>query len=55
MNAEDRNKLRSKIEEGLRLAYERLLNNKQKEDGELVISHNGEIIRIKARDLQVNK
>ncbi len=43
--------LRSKIIRGIDLAYNRLLIAKQKEDGELVISRNGEIIRVKARDL----
>lgn len=55
MNTEERSKLRSKIEQGLHLAYERLLSNKQKEDGELVISHNGQITRVKARDLDAKK
>ncbi len=43
--------LRSKIIRGIDLAYYRLLIAKQKEDGELVISRNGEIVRVKARDL----
>jgi hypothetical protein len=44
--------LRSKIIRGIDLAYNRLLIAKQKEDGELVISRNGEIVRVKARDLK---
>jgi hypothetical protein len=44
--------LRSKIIRGIDLAYNRLLIEKQKEDGELVISRNGEIVRVKARDLK---
>ena len=44
--------LRSRIIRGIDLAYERLLIAKQKEDGELVISRNGEIVRVKARDLK---
>lgn len=43
--------LRSKILRGIDLAYTRLLISKQKEDGELVISRKGQIVRVKARDL----
>jgi len=43
--------LRSKILRGIDLAYTRLLIAKQKEDGELVISRKGQIVRVKARDL----
>lgn len=43
--------LRSKIFRGIDLAYTRLLISKQKEDGELVISRKGQIVRVKARDL----
>ncbi len=44
--------LRNKILKGIELAYTRLLIAKQKEDGELVISRNGKIVRVKARDLK---
>ena len=44
--------LRTKILKGIDLAYSRLLIAKQKEDGELVISRNGEIVKVKARDLK---
>lgn len=40
------------IIEGLKLAYNRLLEQKQKEDGELVFSHEGKITKIKARKLK---
>jgi hypothetical protein len=43
--------LRSKIIQGIELAYNRLLISKQKEDGDLVISRNGQIISIKAKEL----
>jgi hypothetical protein len=43
--------LRTKIIKGLDLAYKRLLISKQKEDGELVISRGGKIVRIKANEL----
>ncbi|MDD2965728.1 MAG: hypothetical protein PHQ65_02005 [Bacteroidales bacterium] len=43
--------LRAKILQGIELSYTRLLISKQKEDAELVISRNGEIIRVKAQEL----
>jgi hypothetical protein len=43
--------LRTKIIQGLELAYSRLLSSKQKDDAELVISRNGKIVKVKARDL----
>jgi len=43
--------LRSKILKGIDLAVERLIRKKQKEDGELVFSQNGQIIVVKAKDL----
>jgi hypothetical protein len=43
--------LRAKILKGIELAYQRLLISKQKEDEELVISKNGKIVRVKAREL----
>ncbi len=45
--------MRDKILEGLKIAYNRLLEAKQKEDGELVFSEDGITIkRVKARDLE---
>ena len=43
--------LRSKILKGIDLAVERLVRKKQKEDGELIFSHNGQIVVVKAKDL----
>ena len=43
--------LRSKILIGIELAVERLIRKKQKEDGELVFSKNGEVVIVKAKDL----
>jgi len=43
--------LRSKILKGIDLAVERLIRKKQKEDGELVFSQNGQIVVVKAKDL----
>jgi hypothetical protein len=45
--------LKSKILKGLDLAVERLIRKKQKEDGELVFSRDGQVIVVKARDLAV--
>lgn len=44
--------LREKILQGLDLAYSRLLDSKQRDDAELVISKNGKIIKVKARELK---
>ena len=44
--------LRNKIIKGLNLTYNRLLEQKQKEDGELVFSHEGKITTVKARKLK---
>lgn len=43
--------LRGKILKGFELAYCRLLELKKKEDGELVFSRNGKIVKVKARNL----
>lgn len=43
--------LRARIIQGIDLSYERLLASKIKEDGELVISRNGKIIKVKASEL----
>jgi hypothetical protein len=51
MTKENVKDLHSKIIQGIDLAYNRLLIAKQKEDGELVISQDDKIFRVKARDL----
>jgi len=51
MTKESIKDMRTKILQGIDLSYSRLLLAKQKEDGELVISRNGKIMRVKARDL----
>lgn len=43
--------LRSKILKGIELAFLRLLEKKSKENGDLVYCKDGQIIRIKAKDL----
>lgn len=52
MTKENVKDLRAKILQGLDLAYSRLLTSKQKDDAELVISRNGKIVKIKARELK---
>ena len=51
MTKENVKDLRAKILKGLELAYSRLLSSKQKDDAELVISRNGKIVKVKAREL----
>ena len=51
MNDTEIKELKEKIIKGLTLAYERLVEQKKKEDGILVFWENGKIIKVKARDL----
>lgn len=51
MNENDIKELEEKILEGVVLAYEKLVEQKKKEDGELVFSREGKIVVVKARDL----
>jgi len=43
--------LTKKISEGLKLAFDKLVKEKAKEDGELIFSENGKIVKVKAKDL----
>lgn len=51
MNDIDIKELEKKILEGIALAYQKLVEQKKKEDGELVFSQNGKIIIVKVKDL----
>jgi hypothetical protein len=51
MTEDEVKNMRAKIYEGIELAYQRLLISKQKEDGELAISRDGKVVRVKASDL----
>lgn len=51
MNDIDIKELEKKILEGIALAYQKLVEQKKKEDGELVFSQDGKIVVVKARDL----
>ena len=54
MTASESDQLVDKITEGVKLAIQRLIERTKKEDGELVISRDGKVVRIKARDLKNN-
>ncbi len=51
MTAAESDQLIDKITTGVKLAIQRLIERAQKEDSELVISRNGKIVRVKAREL----
>jgi hypothetical protein len=44
--------LRDKIVFGVNLAVKRLIEKKSLSDGELVYSHEGKVVKIKAKDLK---
>lgn len=44
--------IRLKILQGIELAFQRLVEKKSKENGELIFSKDGQIIRIKAKEIQ---
>jgi hypothetical protein len=50
-NSTDLETFEQKIRRGLDLSFERLLQAKAKEDGELVLYRDGKIVHVKARDL----
>ena len=51
MTEEEIEDMRTKIIKGIELSYQRLLISTLKEDGELVFSRNGKIVKIKASEL----
>ncbi|HTH55875.1 MAG TPA: hypothetical protein VL728_07490 [Cyclobacteriaceae bacterium] len=51
MSQAEADKLIDKVTEGVKLSIQRLIEKTKKEDGELVISRNGKVVHIKARDL----
>lgn len=51
MSEQEKRDMRDKILHGIALAFERLVEQKKREDGELVFSENGKIVRVRARDL----
>ena len=52
MDQAEADKIFDKITEGVKLAIQRLIDRTKKEDGELVISRNGKVVWIKARELK---
>lgn len=44
--------LRDKIRKGLDLAFKKLVEYKKKNDGIFVFSHQGKIVKIKAKDIK---
>jgi hypothetical protein len=55
MTAQEINTLRTKILKGINASYNKLLIATQKEDGELVVSKNGKVVRVKARNLNTTE
>ena len=52
MSPTESDQLIDKITAGVRLAIQRLIERTAKEDGELVFSRGGKIVRVKARELK---
>ena len=52
MNDEKIKDLRERILKGLELSFSRLLLTKQRNDEEFVFSKDGQIIKVKARDIE---
>ena len=51
MNEQQVREFEEHIVKGANLAFQRLVSQKKKEDGELVFSRNGHVFRVKAADL----
>ena len=51
MNEQQVREFEENIVNGANLAFQRLVSQKKKEDGELVFSRNGHVFRVKAADL----
>lgn len=52
MSEQEVREFEENIVKGAHIAFQRLVNQKKKEDGELVFSRNGSIFRVKAADLE---
>ncbi len=53
MGNKDNIELRDKIRLGLNLAFKKLVAYKAKNDGVLIFSNQGEIIKVKAKDIKL--
>lgn len=51
MNEQEIREFEENIVKGANIAFQRLVSQKKKENGELVFSRNGQIFRVKAADL----
>ena len=51
MNEQQVREFEENIVKGANLAFQHLVSQKKKEDGELVFSRNGHVFRVKAADL----
>ena len=51
MNEQQVREFEENVVKGANLAFQRLVSQKKKEDGELVFSRNGHVFRVKAADL----
>lgn len=54
LNSDKINDLREKIIKGVKLAFEKLVKAKQKENGKLVFSENEKIVYVDAKDIKIN-
>lgn len=52
MSTAESDQLVEKITQGVKIAIGRLIERTKKEDGELVISRNKKVVKIKARELK---
>lgn len=52
MSEQEVREFEENIVKGANIAFQRLVNQKKKEDGELVFSRNGYIFRVKAVELE---
>ena len=52
MSKADADRLLDKITEGVKLSIHRLVERTKREDGVLVFSKDGKIVRVKARDIK---
>lgn len=52
MSEQEIREFEENIVKGVHIAFQRLVNQKKKENGELVFSRNGNIFRVKAADLE---
>jgi hypothetical protein len=52
MKSAEIKKMKKQILAGIELAFKKLIETKSREDGELVFSKDGKIVKVKARELQ---